>query len=30
MFNPENNRVDYGKILTPPEGYELDFAVGTT
>ena len=30
MFNPENNRVDYGKILIPPEGYELDFAVGTT
>ncbi|MCH5162824.1 MAG: hypothetical protein J1G38_04975 [Clostridiales bacterium] len=30
MFEPQNDRVDYGKILTPPEGYELDFAVGTT
>ncbi len=30
MFNPEENRVDYGKILTPPDGYELEFAIGTT
>ena len=22
--------MDYGQILTPPPGYELDFAVGTT
>lgn len=30
MFNPNENRVDYGRILAPPSGYELDFAVGTT
>lgn len=30
MLNPENDRLDYGKILTPPGGYSLDFAVGTT
>lgn len=30
MLNPKNDRLDYGAILTPPDGYELDFAVGTT
>lgn len=30
MLNPKNDRLDYGAILTPPMGYELDFAVGTT
>ena len=30
MFEPQNDRVDYGKLLTPPDGFELDFAVGTT
>lgn len=30
MLNPNQNRLDYGKILAPPAGYELDFAVGTT
>lgn len=30
MFEPQKDRVDYGKLLTPPENYELDFAVGTT
>ncbi len=30
MFNPNNDRLDYGSILTPPFGYTLDFAVGTT
>ena len=30
MLNPSNDRLDYGQILAPPPGYELDFAVGTT
>ena len=30
MLNPTNDRLDYGQILVPPAGYELDFAVGTT
>ena len=30
MFNPNEDRLDYGQILAPPVGYELDFAVGTT
>ncbi len=30
MFNPNEDRVDYGRVLAPPSGYELDFAVGTT
>lgn len=30
MFEPQKDRVDYGKILTPPDEYELDFAIGTT
>lgn len=30
MLNPNQNRLDYGAILSPPPGYSLDFAVGTT
>lgn len=30
MLNPNNDRLDYGKILTPPAEFYLDFAVGTT
>ncbi len=30
MFNPNEDRVDYGQVLASPSGYELDFAVGTT
>lgn len=30
MLNPESDRLDYGELLTPPEDYELDFAIGTT
>ena len=30
MLNPNYDRLDYGQILTPPAGYELGFAVGTT
>ena len=30
MFNPNNDRLDYGQLLAPPAEYELDFAVGTT
>ena len=30
MLNPNNDRLDYGEILAPPAGYNLDFAVGTT
>ncbi len=30
MLNPNNDRLDYGEILTPPADYALDFAVGTT
>ena len=30
MLNPNQNRLDYGQILTPPAGFQLDFAVGTT
>ena len=30
MLNPKNDRLDYGRILTPPDGAVLDFAVGTT
>lgn len=29
-FDQQNNRVNYGEALTPPQGYELDFAVGLT
>ena len=30
MLNPGNDRLDYGQVLTPPVGFELDFAIGTT
>lgn len=30
MLDPKENRIDYGNKLIPPEGYELDYAVGTT
>ena len=30
MLNPNNDRLDYGQLLSPPAGYYLDFAVGTT
>ena len=30
MLNPNNDRLDYGKILSAPDGYQLDFAIGTT
>ena len=30
MLNPNNDRHDYGQILTPPAGYYTDFAIGTT
>ena len=30
MLNPNNDRLDYGQILAPPAGYNLDFTVGTT
>ena len=30
MLNPNDDRLDYGKVLAPPEGYQLDFAIGTT
>jgi len=30
MLNPKKNRLDYGQQLIPPEGYELNFAIGTT
>ena len=30
MFDPNADRSDYGKLLAPPAGYALDFAVGTT
>jgi hypothetical protein len=30
MLNPNQDRLDYGAILSPPPGYSLDFAVGTT
>ena len=30
MLNPNNDRLDYGQILSPPAGFYLDFAVGTT
>ena len=30
MLNPNNDRLDYGNILSPPLNYELDFAIGTT
>ena len=30
MLNPSSDRLNYGNILTPPIGYKLDFAIGTT
>ena len=30
MLNPNNNRLDYGEILSPPNNYQLDFAIGTS
>lgn len=30
MLNPDHDRLDYGQMLSPPEGYKLNFAVGTT
>jgi hypothetical protein len=30
MLNPEKDRIDYGAILSPPEGYVLDKAIATT
>lgn len=30
MLNPNDNRLNYGTILSPPNNYELDFAIGTT
>lgn len=30
MLNPNKDRLDYGQLLSPPAGFYLDFAVGTT
>ncbi len=30
MLNPNSDRLDYGQILSAPDGYQLDFAIGTT
>lgn len=30
MFKIQEDRCDYGRLLMPPQGYELDMAVGTT
>ncbi|MCQ2522168.1 MAG: hypothetical protein MJ105_07300 [Lachnospiraceae bacterium] len=30
MLNPSNERLDYGEILSPPVGYDFNFAVATT
>lgn len=30
MLNPNNDRLDYGQVLSPPLNYKLDFAIGTT
>ncbi len=30
MLNPNNDRLNYGEILSPPNNYKLDFAIGTT
>lgn len=30
MLDCKNNRLDYGKLLRPPDGYQLDQAVATT
>ncbi len=30
MLHPKNNQIDYGEQLIPPDGYELERAIGTT
>ena len=30
MLKPTNDRLDYGNLLQPPEGYEVSEAIGTT
>ena len=30
MLNPNNDRLDYGRLIAPPADYKLDFAIGTT
>lgn len=30
MLDPKKDRIDYGEKLIPPEGYELDYAIGTS
>ena len=30
MLNPSKDRLDYGKLLLPPDGYTFDFCIGTT
>ena len=30
MLNPKKDRLDYGSILSPPQNYQLDFAIGAT
>lgn len=30
MLNPNNDRLNYGDILAPPNNYQLDFAIGTS
>ena len=30
MLNPNEDRQDYGSILSAPPNYELDFAIGTS
>ena len=30
MLRPDQNRLDYGKVLAPPADYHMDFAIGTT
>lgn len=30
MLKPDKDRLNYGKLLAPPIGYEVDFAIGTT
>ncbi|MEH6945636.1 phospholipase D family protein [Bacillus sp. JJ634] len=30
MFRPDKDRLDYGTLMAPPEGYQLSRAIGTT
>ncbi|MFB4168184.1 phospholipase D family protein [Virgibacillus sp. JSM 102003] len=30
MLKPAENRLNYSELLTPPSGYEVEFAIGTT